>query len=193
MLSQHEHEDTLWKYNNIPSHFTGKARQNLRRVFRKKLIEHKYASTYPPFTPLSYGIFFINYRTSEENPPNKQYDNLSAEKRRRIHNRSCTLKQRKRYYKSNIIIKNIDRRFSIREIKDILRYKNISFYAVNFSNSSTTNQRNLHIGIRDRSKLSLYKTETQELFTENHYKEFRRAKQTISHHRHHNRDRNHNK
>lgn len=115
----------------------------------------------------------------EDRETNQQHEQLSEDERRKIHNRSCTLKQRKRYFKREIIIKNIDRRFYVREIKDILRYKNISFFAVKFSDSKTTHERALHIGIRDGYKLSSYKIQTQELFTANHYKEYRRQKQMI--------------
>ncbi|CAF1102795.1 unnamed protein product [Rotaria sordida] len=111
--------------------------------------------------------------TSTNEPEHKQ---LSQEEKKKIHNRSCTIKQRRRYYQHEIIIKNIDKRFKIREIKDILKLKNISFFAVNISISSTTNKRKLYIGIRDPSKLSSYKIQTEGLFTRNHYEAFRREK-----------------
>ncbi|CAF3999830.1 unnamed protein product, partial [Rotaria sordida] len=97
--------------------------------------------------------------TSTNEPEHKQ---LSQEEKKKIHNRSCTIKQRRRYYQHEIIIKNIDKRFKIREIKDILRHKNISFFAVNISTSSTANKRKLYIGIRDPSKLSSYKIQTED-------------------------------
>jgi hypothetical protein len=130
----------------------------------------------------------------EENETNEQYGQLSAEERRKIHNRSCTEKQRKRYYRNKIIIKNIDKRFHIREMKDILRHKNISFYTVNISDSSTTLERTLYIAIRDASKLSSYKIRTQGLFTKSHYKEYQRQKQAItSYHRRSNYNRNYDR
>ncbi|CAF3266164.1 unnamed protein product [Rotaria sp. Silwood2] len=109
---------------------------------------------------------------------------LPAEQRKRIHNRSCTLKQRRRYYQSEIIIKNIDKRFTIREIKDILKYQNVSFYAVNTSISSRTNERTLYIGIRDITKLSLYEHEIKQLFTSSYFRQFQRMKRLISHPHH---------
>jgi len=63
MLSQEEHNDTLYKSKHISA--TGKTRQNLRAEYRKKLHEHKLASKYPPFQPLPYQQFFINYATHE--------------------------------------------------------------------------------------------------------------------------------
>ena len=42
---------------------------------------------------------------------------LSKEDRRRIHNRRCTIKQRHRAYQHELIFRNIDRRFSITNIK----------------------------------------------------------------------------
>ena len=35
-------------------------------MVKKKLKEHHYASTYPPFIPSPHKIFFINYATTEE-------------------------------------------------------------------------------------------------------------------------------
>lgn len=105
------------------------------------------------------------------NPPQPPIQLTEAE-RKHIHNRSCTIKQRTRYYKHSIIINNIDRRFTIKQIKNILRSYNISFYAVNFSTSSDTHQRSLHIGIRDPSKLNDYTNEIHHLFTRSHYHQF---------------------
>ncbi|CAF1350957.1 unnamed protein product [Rotaria sordida] len=66
MLSQKEYEDTLWKYNNVPPSITGQPRRNIRQAYRKKLMEHYYASNYPPFEPSPYELIFINYRRTEE-------------------------------------------------------------------------------------------------------------------------------
>ncbi|CAF0909911.1 unnamed protein product [Adineta steineri] len=66
MLSQTEYEDTLWKYNNIPQSITGKNRKNIRQLYRKKLIEHQYASTYPPFQSSPYELIFLNFKTPEK-------------------------------------------------------------------------------------------------------------------------------
>ena len=66
MLSQKEYQDVLWKYNNLPSSLPTKTRRNFRQIFRIKLVEHKYASIYPPFQPSPYELLFINYQASEE-------------------------------------------------------------------------------------------------------------------------------
>ena len=100
-----------------------------------------------------------NDNDDEENETKNCRPKLSEEEIRKKHNRKCTIKQRYRYYRNEIIIKNIDNRFSVRAIKDILRYKNISFFAVNKFISKTTNELTLAIGIRDTSKLSSYKME----------------------------------
>jgi hypothetical protein len=104
---------------------------------------------------------------------------LSPEERKRIHNRSCTIKQRRRYYKNEIIIKNIDKRFTYEEIKDILKYKNIVPYAINAPISSKTNERTLYIGIREETKLSEYEHEIKHLFTSSHYRQFQHMKHRI--------------
>ncbi|CAF1257161.1 unnamed protein product [Rotaria sordida] len=94
---------------------------------------------------------------------------LTKEERHKIHNRTCTLKQRKRYYQREIQRRNIDKRFKIRNIKKILRQHRILFTAVNFSTSPTTHERTLHVGIKDISKLKTYEVQIKNLFTTEHY------------------------
>ncbi|CAF3847348.1 unnamed protein product, partial [Rotaria sp. Silwood1] len=94
---------------------------------------------------------------------------LTEEERRKIHNRTCTRKQRIRYYRNEIQRRNIDKRFSIRNIKRILRQHRIPCTVVNFSTSPMTHQRTLHIGIKDISKKETYESEIQNLFTRKHY------------------------
>ena len=65
MLSDREFQETQWRLNNIPSKMKGPARQHLRQMLKKKLKEHRYASTYQPFIPSPHKIFFINYATTE--------------------------------------------------------------------------------------------------------------------------------
>ncbi|CAF5174316.1 unnamed protein product, partial [Rotaria magnacalcarata] len=77
----------------------------------------------------------------------KQNEQLSNEERKKIHNRTCTIKQRRRYYQYEIICRNIDRRFSISDIKRILQQHNILFNLINFS-SSINRDKTLYIGIR---------------------------------------------
>lgn len=112
-------------------------------------------------------VIIKNNISINNNQPNNP---LTEAERKHIHNRSCTLKQRKRYYRDEILIHNIDRRFTIKQIKNILRSYNISFYAVNFSTSLDTHQRSLRIGIRDPSKFDYYQNEIKHLFTTSHYR-----------------------
>ena len=63
---------------------------------------------------------------------NQQQPNpLSGQQRRKIHNRTCTIKQRKRYYRYTIRINNINKRLTIPRIKSILRAHHIEYVAVN--------------------------------------------------------------
>ncbi|CAF1434727.1 unnamed protein product [Rotaria sp. Silwood1] len=120
-------------------------------------------------------IIDVEQISSDESEPERepqQYNLLSEEERKRIHNRSCTLKQRKRYYQNKIIINNIDRRFKIKQIKAIIRSYDVPFFAVNFSTSSTTRQRSLHIGIRDLSQIEHCHNCIKHLFTTSHFNEF---------------------
>ncbi|CAF3015955.1 unnamed protein product [Rotaria sp. Silwood2] len=112
-----------------------------------------------------------NQTLTDEEP--EQNEPLSKEERKKIHNRTCTLKQRRHYYRCEIIRRNIDRRFSICEIKNILRQNNILFYVINISTSSINHNKTLYIGIRDESKLEEYQIKTKTLFTTDHYNQLK--------------------
>ncbi|CAF3894331.1 unnamed protein product [Rotaria sordida] len=103
--------------------------------------------------------------------PPQVHTELTSEQKKKIHNKTCTLRQRQRCYKHELIFKNIDRRFTIRKIKNILRQHNISFYAnaVNTSISRKTNKKQLYVGIREPSLLEDYKAQTKHFFTAKHY------------------------
>ncbi|CAF4578121.1 unnamed protein product [Rotaria sp. Silwood2] len=74
----------------------------------------------------------------------QQRNPLTIQERKRIHNRSNTLKQRQRSYKHEIIQRDIDKRFTITDIKNVLRQHSIKFCAVNTSISPTTNKKSLY-------------------------------------------------
>jgi hypothetical protein len=96
---------------------------------------------------------------------------LTDEERRKIHNRRCTLKQRNRMYKHEIIRRGIDHRFSVTDIKKILRERSIIFCGVNIATSSQTHKTSVYIGIKDQRLLSKYEHKTRNLFTSDHYRE----------------------
>ncbi|CAF1219633.1 unnamed protein product [Rotaria sordida] len=81
----------------------------------------------------------LNLNISTDNHQEK-INELSREERKRIHNCSCTLKQHKKLYQHEIIIHNIDHRFTITNIKMILRQNLLAFSAVNTSKLSRTNR-----------------------------------------------------
>ncbi|CAF3558459.1 unnamed protein product, partial [Rotaria sp. Silwood2] len=126
------------------------------------------------------------------NPSNNEFQhertNISNEEKRKIHNRTCTLKQRKKLYKYEIIRRGIDRRFTITLIKKILREHSINFGALNISTSSLTNRTSLYIGIKNPTLLSKYKRETRNLFSTDHYNEIhsqQRQSNSNIHYSHH--------
>ncbi|CAF2829011.1 unnamed protein product [Rotaria sp. Silwood2] len=110
-----------------------------------------------------------NINNSSNNEFKHERTNISNEEKRKIHNRTCTLKQRKKLYKHEIIRRGIDRRFTITQIKKVLRELTIHFYALNISTSSLTNRTSLYIGIKDKQLLSTYEHRTRNLFTADHY------------------------
>ena len=111
----------------------------------------------------------------------KHRKQLTSEEKRQIHNRSCTLKQRKRLYKHEIIRRGIDRRFTITDIKQILRQHSIKFCAVNITTSSVTHRTSLYIGIKNSKSLSKYEHQTRNLFSSDQYDQL----YSKQHRRHH--------
>jgi hypothetical protein len=98
-------------------------------------------------------------------------EELSQAERKKIHNRSSTLRQRKRCYQHEIIRRNIDGRFTYTQVKNILRQHHIPFNLVNITRSKVTEKYSLYIGIRDPLNLRTYTNKTRYLFTVQHYKE----------------------
>jgi len=120
----------------------------------------------------------------EPKPKPKRRRRPLTEEEKRTHNRACTLRQRRKYYRYEIKRENIDRRFTPRIIKDILRQRRIPFTAVNFSTSSITNQRTLYIGIKDKSELKTIERQIHNLFSREHYQQFTYEQQESYRHRH---------
>jgi hypothetical protein len=122
-----------------------------------------------PSEPQPYDIP-LNPSTQErqQRQPRRQ---LTDEEKRKIHNRRCTLKQRNRMYKHEIIRRGIDHRFSVTDIKKILRERSIIFCGVNIATSSQTHKTSVYIGIKDQHLLSKYEHQTRNLFTSDHYRE----------------------
>ncbi|CAF1489234.1 unnamed protein product [Rotaria sordida] len=112
---------------------------------------------------------------------------LSAEERKKLHNKTCTLKQRKRYFRFQITREDIDKRFTTKQIKKILKQHNIPVTAVSFS--SRTNKKALIIGLKEITKLSIYENIVADLFTKQHYEQFRndkyKSRSSSHHHRSH--------
>ncbi|CAF3861592.1 unnamed protein product [Rotaria sp. Silwood1] len=112
------------------------------------------------------------------NNHHQQINVLSKEERKRIHNRTCTKKQRKKNFQHEIIIRNIDRRFPIKKIKKILRQRSIEFSGVNTSKSSRPDRKHLYIGIKNKHLLSEYEQQIKYLFTTAHYNQLNRSSYT---------------
>ena len=91
---------------------------------------------------------------------------------RRNRNRMRTLKQRERYYRYEIIRRNIDPRFSITMVKKLLGIYEIPCKAVNISKSTISGRTSLYIGISDPTSLHTYETRTKNLFSTESYNEF---------------------
>lgn len=108
---------------------------------------------------------------------------LTDAEKKKMNNRRCTVNQRKRAYKHEIIRRNIDRRFPVRQIKEILRQVKICFAAINVTTSSITGKTSLYIGIKDAEMLPQYEAITANLFTREHFDQMKRRIQSTRHYR----------
>ncbi len=124
----------------------------------------------------------------KSNQNNEQQTTLTKEEKRKIHNRSCTRKQRARYYRHEIVYHNIDRRFRTRKIKRILRQFNVPYNGVNTSISKRTGRKTLYVGIREPDRLDECKYETRHFFTTDHYNHLERKTYHQHRHRYHRQD-----
>ena len=106
--------------------------------------------------------------TLNEPPEHQQTTILPLEERRKIHNRSCTLRQRRRLYQYKITCRDIDSRFSIRKIKQMLDDNHIDFTAVNTVKSNSRNKAVLYIGVDDPA-IARYTPFIQTLFDTQNY------------------------
>lgn len=118
---------------------------------------------------------------SEQQTQNEQY-NLEQNKnpplseirnKKKYKNRMSTLKQRKRHYKHEIILRGIDHRFSVTMVKETLRQYDVPFNAINISKSSFTGRTSLYIGIRNPSRLREYYLRIRNSFNADNYNQIR--------------------
>jgi hypothetical protein len=115
----------------------------------------------------------ITSNNDDQQEQTTQRDELSAEEKRKIHNRTCTIKQRRRYYRNELIFEDIDRRFTIKQIKLILEQQQIPIYVVNAPKSKTTNKRTLFVAVRNPESIKIYEKQSRGYFTTQHYNELR--------------------
>jgi hypothetical protein len=132
----------------------------------------------------------ITSNDDDQQEQTTQHDELSAERKRKLHNRTCTIKQRRRYYRHELIFEDIDRHFTIKQIKMILKQQQISVYVVNTTISKTTNKKKLFVAVRNPESIKIYGEQSRGYFTTQHFNELRangRLPQTNrknSHHQH---------
>ena len=111
-----------------------------------------------------------NHDKKEES--NNPHEELSTDQRKKIHNISCTIKQRKRYYRNELIFRNADHRFTINQIKIILQQQQISIYVIN-TTTTTRSKRTLFVAIRYTESIRTYEQQSRDLFIKTHYKELK--------------------
>lgn len=94
---------------------------------------------------------------------------LTLAERRKIHNRTATLRQRRRLYAHKITCHDVDSRFAIRKIKQMLDDNYIPFIAVNVVKSQTSGKSTLYIGVDDESFARRNAAFVQTLFDTRNY------------------------
>jgi len=110
--------------------------------------------------------------TKQVDPPatRVKYKNpLSEAERKKIHNRSRTKHQRTRAYTREIILYNIEKRFPVKMMKQMLKERDILITQVNPVESRRTGQIILYVGIKESIKRKKYE-ELTELFTYENYR-----------------------
>lgn len=122
--------------------------------------------------------------TLTEPTEHQQTTGLTLAQRKQIHNRSCTLRQRRRLYEYKITCHDIDSRFAIRKIKQMLDEKNIPWTAVNTVKSQTPGKSTLYIGVESPSIARRHAAFVQTLFdTPNYNRIYRRNYNYPANHR----------
>lgn len=111
-------------------------------------------------------IVTITEQSNVKQPPSR---NLTLEQRKRLHNRGCTLRQRRRLYQHKITCYDIDSRFAVRKIKQMLDDYHVDFTAINKVKSQTTNTTILYVGVHTFESIIRYKPLLQTLFTTRNY------------------------
>jgi len=99
----------------------------------------------------------------------QQTNVLTPAERKKILNRSCTLHQRQRLYQHKITIHDVDPRFSIPKIKQVLDDNHIDFTAVNTVKSNSRNKAVLYIGVNDYASIRTHEAFARTLFTTRNY------------------------
>ena len=147
------------------------------RMKNRRFNFHSHRIDSPQLTPLISPSppIFHHITPPSASVPHQPRPQLTADERRIIHNRSCTVKQRKRLYKHVIIRRNIDPRFRITDIKHILKSHAVDYAAVNSSTSSLTKKRSLYIGITDGDQLPRFECATRHFFTSAHFDAYQHA------------------
>ena len=126
-------------------------------------------------------------KISNQSTRNRTQTDITEDEKKKIHNRTCTRKQRMRCYQHEIIKKNIDNRFSYTDMKKILKRLNIPATLLNKSTLPTSNATTLFIGIRYPENMQIYIRKTSKLFSTEHYQQFMEQKQRNNRHEDHRR------
>ena len=89
---------------------------------------------------------------------------LTTEEKKKLQNRRCTIKQREKNYRYEIVLRNINPSLKIIEMKHMLRNWKIEFTAINASTNETNGQRSLFIGMKSEEDVKKYWSKTEWLF-----------------------------
>lgn len=105
-----------------------------------------------------------NFATNNTENNDTRINNLTEEEKKKMRNRNCTIKQRLKNYRHEIVLRNINPSFKIIEMKNMLRKWDIEFTAVNAYMNEKTGQRSLFIGMKSEEDVKKHWAKTEWLF-----------------------------
>lgn len=155
--------------------------ENQTVTIEDQLITHQPEEEIPEIGSFGYPMNWESLTTNENQAENQEElpeelpEELAERERKTKHNRRCTIKQRRRYYRNQLTFDNIDRRFTVNQIKSILKRNDIPIYVVNPVVDKQTKITKLFVAVREPENLPRYKELSRNFFTSQHYQQLKKT------------------
>ncbi|CAF1517769.1 unnamed protein product [Adineta ricciae] len=146
--------------------------QNQTSTIEDQEITHQLEQEIPDIGSSGYPMNWESLTTNENQ--HESPEELTERERRIKENRRCTIRQRRRYYRNELVFENIDRRFTVNQIKSILKRNDIPIYVVNPVKQRTKTIK-LFVAVREPENLSQYEERSRNFFTSQHYQQLKKS------------------